>query len=168
MRTALYARVSTIDKDQDPETQLVKLRAFAQAKGHTDSVEFVDHASGLDPNRQALKEMLSRARKREFEAIVIVRLDRIMRSTKNLLTMIEDLIRWDVALICVDQPIETNTALGRYMITILGATAEFERELIRERVKDGLERAKREGKRLGRRPRKDVSEASAPKFRTYL
>lgn len=108
-------------------------------------MEFIDRASGRDPNRQAFKGMLTRARKGEFKTIIIVRLDRVMRSTKNLLTMVEDLIRWRVAPICVDQPIETNSALGQYIITILGATAQFEGELIREMVKDELGRARKRG-----------------------
>jgi len=105
--------------------------------------------------REALEKMMGDARRRKFDAVVIVRLDRITRSITNLLKIIEDLQAWGVGLVCVDQPIETNSATGRLMIYILAALAEFERELIRERVIDGLEKAKRSGKKLGR-PRKKV------------
>jgi DNA invertase Pin-like site-specific DNA recombinase len=74
----------------------------------------------------------------------------MMRSTKNLLNMLEDFDKKGIALICVDQPIETNTAMGRFLIQILSAVSEFERELTRDRVKDGLARARHQGKQFGR------------------
>lgn len=148
MKVALYARVSTIDKGQDPETQLQKLRSFAESKGYLVVGEWYDKASGADPNRPQLVEMLQKSR--TYDAIIITKLDRMMRSTKNLLNMLEDFDKKGVALICVDQPIETGTAMGRLLIQILSAVAEFERELTRDRVKDGLARARKEGKRLGR------------------
>jgi DNA invertase Pin-like site-specific DNA recombinase len=150
MKVALYARVSTDDKDQDPETQLLKLRMFCEARGFEVSRTYREIASAANPDRPRLKELMEDARRREFDAVVIVRLDRIMRSTKNLLNMLAEWEQWGVQLICVDQPIETGSAMGRLITTLLGAIAEFERELIRERVKDGMARAKAEGKHVGR------------------
>ena len=160
MKVALYARVSTTDKDQNPDTQMVRLRAFAVARGFEVCGEYVDHASGADPNRPRFKAMKDDIRRGAVKGVIVIRLDRVMRSTKELLTFIEQLEQWGGTLVCVDQPIETQSAAGRLMITILGAMAEFERELIRERVKDGMQRAKAEGKKLGR---PSVSNAKASK-----
>ena len=160
MKVALYARVSTVDKDQNPETQMVRLRAFAIARGLEVAGEYVDFKSGSDPNRPEFKRLKTDLRRGAVKGVIVIRLDRVMRSTKELLTFMEDLESWGAFLICVDQPIETGTAAGRLMITILGAMAEFERELIHDRVKDGLARAKKEGKKLGRPP---VSDEKASK-----
>lgn len=148
MKVALYARVSTDDKGQDPETQLYKLRQFAASKGYQVVGDWADKASGADPNRPELVKMIQKAR--SYDAIIITKLDRMMRSTKNLLNMLEDFDKKGIALICVDQPIETNTAMGRFLIQILSAVSEFERELTRDRVKDGLARARHQGKQFGR------------------
>ncbi|MDD3531670.1 MAG: recombinase family protein [Candidatus Pacebacteria bacterium] len=161
MRVALYARVSTPESDkkklkdtdrakQDPETQLVKLRAYAKAMGWQIIKTYIDRASGADPNRPSMSSMMADARSRKFDAIVIVRLDRITRSLANLLSTIEDLERWNVRLVCTDQMIETGSATGKLLIHLLGALAEFERELTRERIKDGMDRARAQGKAIGR------------------
>ena len=155
MKAALYARVSTTDRDQNPETQLVKLRQVAQARGYTLTREYVDQASGADHNRPALVDMMNAAKQGDINAILIVRLDRMTRSLTNLLHIIEELNAYNVTLICTDHPIETNTTTGRLMTHILGALAEWERELIRERVKDGMENARAKGVHLGRPPRDD-------------
>jgi len=123
MRVALYARVSTTHGEQDPEVQLSKLRDFCRSRGYEIVKEYVDMKSGADPHRPALEEMMEDARRRRFEAIIIVRLNRITRSISNLLRIIEDLQAWNVGLICVDQPIETNSTTGRLMIHILTALA---------------------------------------------
>jgi DNA invertase Pin-like site-specific DNA recombinase len=91
---------------------------------------------------------------KKFQSIVIVRLDRITRSMINLLTLLQDFEFYGVTLVCTDQPIETGTAIGKLTIHIIGALAEYERELIHDRTMDGLAKAKRAGK-LCHRPRKD-------------
>lgn len=150
MKVALYARVSTDDKGQDPESQLFKLRRMAEARGYEIVGQYVDHKSGKDANRPEFQRLLKDARAHQFDIIMITKLDRMMRSVKNLLSVLEDLERWKIALECVDQPIETGSAMGKMMLTILGAVAEFERELIRERVKDGIARSRKEGTAHGR------------------
>jgi len=150
MKVALYARVSTDDKGQDAETQLFKLRHYAAAKGYEVAGDWVDHASGKDPNRPSFQAMLERGRKGDFSVVIVTKLDRMMRSTRNLLNTLQDMESWHLALECVDQPIQTNNAMGRMMITILGAVAEFERDLISDRVKDGMNRARFQGVHLGR------------------
>jgi DNA invertase Pin-like site-specific DNA recombinase len=161
VKVALYARVSTPESDkkklrdsdrakQDPETQLVKLRHYANAMEWEIVETYIDRASGADSNRAAMTEMMKEARRHKFDTILCVRLDRITRSLSNLLSTIEDLERWNIRLVCTDQMIETGNATGKLLVHLLGALAEFERELIRERIRDGMNRARAEGKRVGR------------------
>ncbi len=160
VRCALYARVSTKESadKQNPENQLIRLRSFADARGDEVSREYIDYASGADPNRPQFIEMMESARRREISTILVVKLDRLMRSTKHLLETIEDLNTWSVGLVCLDQPIETGSAMGRVVITILGAIAEFERSLISERTLDGLARTDKKGGRARRKiPSTDIA-----------
>jgi len=162
-RAALYVRVSTLE--QTPENQLAVLRAYAAARGW-EAVEHVDHGiSGAKERRPALDAMLTAARKRKIDVIACVRLDRLARSTHHLLTMARELEALGVDLVATDQAVDTTTPAGRLLFTVLGAIAEFERDLIRDRVMAGLERARRRGTKSGRpigRPRVnriDVDEA---------
>ena len=159
MKVALYARVSTRDRDQDPETQLIKLRKFAAGQGWEIVKEYVDHASGADPNRPALKELRIAASKRDFEKVLIVRLDRIMRSARYAHDLLGELELYDVALVCTDQMYDTSTPVGRLLRNILLDMAEFERELARDRSIDGQQKARSKGKRIGRPERKIDVEA---------
>ena len=149
-KVALYARVSTHDKDQDPENQLMKLRSFSESHGWAVYGDYIDTRSGADASRPDLDKMLKAARGHAFGAIIIVRLDRMGRSVKNLLNLIDDLKLSNVELICTDQEINTSSPGGKLLFTLLGAISEFELELIRDRTKDGLARARAQGKRLGR------------------
>ena len=148
VKVALYARVST--KDQDTENQLIRLRAVATLRGYDVVAEFEDEASGANPNRPALDAMLLIAKKRQIDKIVAVKLDRLARSVINLAQLVGDLERWGVDLELLDQQIDTATASGRFMFTILSAVAEYERELIGDRTRDGLAKAVKSGKKLGR------------------
>ena len=153
IKCALYARVSTKESTdkQNPENQLIRLRSFAEARGEEVSREYVDYASGANPDRPQFREMMEASRRREISAILVVKLDRVMRSTKHLLETVEYLNSWSVSLVCLDQPIETGSAMGRMVITILGAIAEFERSLISERTRDGLARTDKKGGRTRRK-----------------
>ncbi len=150
MRAALYARVSTRDKDQDPELQLFKLREYARAHDWEISGEFVDHCSGSMLSRPALDQMLEAARKRQIDMILCLRIDRFARSLTNLLNTWEQLEAWGVGFACSEQPIDTKSAHGLLLFQILGAFAQWERTMIRERVKEGMQKARREGKTIGR------------------
>jgi DNA invertase Pin-like site-specific DNA recombinase len=158
MKVALYARVSRADKDMNPENQLIKLRGFADRHSWEVAGEYVDYASGAKPSRLRFDVMLSEARARRFDAILVVRLDRLARSSRHLLNLLEELQGFGVDLICTDQEIDTKSPAGKLLFTVLGAVAELELDLIRERTKDGLTRAKAQGKRLGRPPKPEMTE----------
>lgn len=148
MKVALYARVST--DQQTTDNQMIRLREWAERNKWNVYNEYTDVASGKNTHRPALNQMLSDAKMRYFDTIVAVKLDRIGRSVIDLKNIMEKLDKWGVSIKMMDQDIETTTASGRFMITMLSAVAEFERELIVERVNDGLNRARKEGKTLGR------------------
>jgi len=158
MKVALYARVSRHDKEQTNENQLLKLRAFASARGYEVIAEYSDEASGAAPLRPGLERLVKDAYAHRFAAIVVVRLDRLARSARHLLNMLSDLQAYGVDLICSDQPVDTTSPTGKLLFTMLSAVSEFELELIRERTMDGLERARSQGKRLGRPPKPEMME----------
>ena len=151
MRVALYARVSTSDKDQDPETQLIALRDLCRANRWEVSGEYVDNASARDlAHRKAWRELLDDCAKRKCKVVMVFKLDRAFRSVKD---MHDTLATWEllgVEFRSLREQFETNTAVGRLLLNLLAAVAEFELEMIRERVKAGMDRARRQGKRIGR------------------
>lgn len=152
VRAALYARCSTLDKGQDPELQLVPLREYCQRRGFTITGEYVDNGiSGTKDRRPQLDRLLEAARKRQIDLIVVWKLDRFGRSLKQLVNALEELSSFGVGFISYQDNLDLTTPQGRLMFHIIGAMAEFERELIRERVKAGLENARRKGKRIGRK-----------------
>jgi len=160
-RVALYARVSTTD--QTPDNQLMALRGYADARGWA-ATEFTEvGVSGAKERRPALDAMLAAARARKIDVVCCVRLDRLARSTHHLLTMAQELEALGVDLVATEQTVDTTTPAGRLLFAVLGAIAEFERGLIRERVLSGVRRAKAAGIHCGR-PRKyemDPSEVLA-------
>ena len=147
---AIYARVSTRDHGQDPETQLVQLR---QAAGDASTRPYVDQASAADlRGRTAWRQLLDDCRLGLVRRIYVTKIDRAWRSLAQMGADLEHLDRWGVELVVTTQPIDTRGPSGRLVRNVLGAVAEFERELIGERTREGLDRARREGKRLGRPP----------------
>ncbi len=155
MRVALYARVSTSDQTVAP--QLDALRSYAEARSLEVIGEFVDHGvSGSKDRRPALDELMAKARSRALDAVAIVRLDRMARSTRHLTQVAAELEALGVDLIVMDQGIDTSTPAGRLLFNVLGAIGEFELDLVRERTRAGLRAARKRGKRLGR-PRVHIS-----------
>jgi len=151
MKIAVYARVSTVDKEQDPETQLVFLRDFCQAQGWVIYKEYVDKASAVDiAHRTAWRELLDDAAKRRFQIVLVFKLDRAFRSVKDMHTTIETWNMLGITFKSIREQFDTDTAIGRLLLNLLASLAEFELEMIRERVKAGMERARRQGKRIGR------------------
>ncbi len=149
-RVAIYARVSTTDKGQDLGTQLIPLRAYAAAHGW-DAVEYADAASAGDlAHRVAWRRLLEDARHRRIDAVLVVRLDRAFRSTVMATTTLEDLRHHDVAFVAIEQAMDTGTISGNLIFAVLAAVAEMERGLIAERVRDGMDRARKQGRAFGR------------------
>jgi DNA invertase Pin-like site-specific DNA recombinase len=146
---ALYARVSTTE--QTPENQLSALRAYARARNWSEVREFVEFGvSGIRERRPALDEMLTLARARRIDVVVVTKLDRLARSTHHLVTLGREFEVIGVDLVVLDQAMDTTTPSGRLLFHVLAAIAEFERDLIRERVVAGVHRARELGRRLGR------------------
>lgn len=153
LRVALYARVSTRDKDQDPELQLDALRAYVEARGWT-GIEYVDLAAAGDlAHRTAWVRLLSDVAQRRVDLVMVWKLDRAFRSTLHALATLRDFEHADVGFRSLTQPeLDTTSPTGRLVFTILAAVAEMERELIRDRVREGMRHAARQGKRIGRPP----------------
>ena len=150
-RVGVYARVSTSDKDQDPETQLMALRDYCKANDWEVVKEYVDRASARDlAHRTGWRELLDDCAKRRCRVVVVFKLDRAFRSVKE---MHDTLATWEllgVEFKSLREQFDTSTAVGRLLLNLLAAVAEFELEMIRERVKAGMDRARRQGKRIGR------------------
>lgn len=151
MRVGLYARVSTLDKGQDTEVQLRDLRSYAEARGWSVISEYVDKGqSGAKDRRPELDRLMKDARKRKIDLIVCWRLDRLGRSLKHLILTLDELQGLGVGFVSYNENLDLTTSTGRLMFQLLGAFAEFERNMIRERVIAGLNHAKAKGKKLGR------------------
>ncbi len=147
-RAAIYARVSTLD--QEPENQLQELRRYVEARGWT-TREYVDRGlSGAKDRRPALDELVADAKRRRFDVLVCWRLDRLGRNFRHLSLLLDELQAVGVAFVSLSEGIDATTPAGRLQLHVLGAIAEFERARIAERVKAGLERARAQGKKLGR------------------
>ncbi|WP_127477528.1 recombinase family protein [Sulfurivermis fontis] len=151
-RVALYARVST-NKDQTVETQLLALRDWAAGRGHTVVAEFTDEgisgAKGRD-KRPGLDAMMKAAALGKFDMVAVVELSRLGRSLSHLVQIGTELQALGVDLFLHRQALDSSTPFGRMQFGMLGVLAEYERDLIRERTLEGLARAKKRGKRLGR------------------
>src|SRR3989442_1398256 len=148
MKAAIYARVSTFD--QEPENQLQELRRYVQARGW-EAAEYVDRGvSGSKDRRPALDTLIRDAKRRKCDVLVCWRLDRLGRNLKHLITLLDDLQALGVGFVSLAEGIDATTPAGKLQMHILGAIAEFERARIQERVLAGLQRARTQGKRLGR------------------
>lgn len=149
MRVALYARVST--DGQDPKLQLSALRAHAANRGWTITGEFVDQGySGAKEKRPALDKLMKAVWAGTVQAVLVWRFDRFARSVKHLMKALEEFRSLNVHFISLQEQFDTATPIGHAMFTMIGAMAQLERDMIRERVKAGLAVAKARGKRLGR------------------
>jgi len=144
-KVAIYVRVSK--DDQHPENQIDVLEKYVKLFKWQIYKTYVDKISGTKSSRPELNNMLFDMRKGLFNKIVIYKLDRLGRSLKHLITICEELNNKNIGLVVTSQNIDTSTASGKLLFHILGAVAEFERELISERTKAGLKRAKNVGKR---------------------
>jgi DNA invertase Pin-like site-specific DNA recombinase len=144
-------RVSTVD--QHPETQAHELRAFAKQRGYEIVREYVDHGvSGVKVRRPNLDKLLNDARRCPFDVVLVWSCDRLARSTKHFLEILDELNSLGIRFVSQREAIDTEGPLGRAIVVIISAIAELERSLIIERVRAGMRRAKLEGRRIGRMP----------------
>jgi DNA invertase Pin-like site-specific DNA recombinase len=149
VKVALYARVST--EGQDPEVQLSQLRSHVAQRGWEISEEFVDRGySGAKEKRPDLDQLMQSAWAGKFQAVLVWRFDRFARSVKHLIAALEQFRNLKIDFISLQEQFDTSTPIGQAMFTIIGAMAQLERDIIRERVKAGLERARARGVQLGR------------------
>jgi len=150
-KAALYGRVST--PDQHVENQLLDLRKLAAQRGFEIVREYTDKGiSGSKAKRPGLDAMLAGARRGEFSVLLVSAFDRIARSTKNFLEVVDELHELQIEFISAREAIDTSGPMGRMFLTVVGSVAELERSLIVERIKAGMRRARLEGQRLGRAP----------------
>ena len=149
-RAALYLRVSTVD--QHPESQLHDLRGLAAQRGFEIVQEYTDRISGVKAKRPGLDQLMADARRGKFDIVLVWAFDRLARSVRHFLEVLDELNHLQIEFVSFRENVDTGGPLGRAMITIIGAIAELERNLIIERVRAGMRRAKLEGRRLGRPP----------------
>ena len=149
-RAVLYMRVSTVD--QHPESQLHDLRQMAAQRGFEVVREYTDKISGTKARRPGLDELLHDARRGRFDVVLLWAFDRMARSVKHLVEVLDELNHLQIEFISFRENIDTSGPLGRALVVIIGAIAELERNLIIERVRAGMRRAKLEGRHIGRQP----------------
>ena len=149
-RAALYLRVSTLD--QHPETQMYDLQQMAVQRDYQIVERYIDKVSGAKARRPGLDEMMADARRGRFDVVLVWASDRLARSVKHFLEVLDELNRINVEFISFREQIDTGGPLGRAVVVIIGAIAELERNLIVERVRAGMHRAKLEGRPIGRKP----------------
>jgi len=149
-RAILYMRVSSLD--QHPETQRLDLQQMAAQRGYEIVHEYTDRISGAKARRPGLDELMHDARRGKFDVVLVWASDRIARSVKHFLEVLDELNRLGIEYISLRENIDTGGPLGRALIVIVAAIAELERSLIIERVRAGMRRARLEGQQIGRRP----------------
>src|SRR6516225_4287956 len=150
MRVGIYARTST-NHGQDVTLQTRELKQFAEARGWTIVAEYRDKGvCGAKDSRPELNRLMIAARRRQFDVVLCWKLDRFGRSLRHLVNALAELEAVGVAFVSLTDSLDLSTPAGRLMFQVIAAMGEFERELIRERVRAGLRNARAKGKRLGR------------------
>ena len=162
-RVAGYVRVST--SDQSTKAQEHELRQYVKIRGWSLARIYDDRISGVKSARPALDEVLADARKRKFDCVVVTRIDRLGRSVSHLLQVLQTLKDHGVEFISLSEAIDSGTASGMMIFTVLAAVASLERSVLIERVKSGLEQARRRGVRLGRPAIKNLDAEEVSKIR---
>lgn len=155
MKVAIYARVSTEDKHQDPETQLYALREFCNKAEWEVVGEYIDQARAKDfKHRTAWQKLLVDARQRNFKAVLVFRLDRAFRSVRECSNTVQDWLDYGIGFKSLrEDVIDTTTSQGRFILHIMAAVAELESGIISERVSAGIARTRAQGNRYGRKPK---------------
>lgn len=165
MRAAIYCRVSTGHQLHSADMQLSELREYCQRRGWELAGEYVDlGVSGAKEQRPELGRLMADCRQRRMDAVVVYRYDRFARSLQQLVNALAEFQALGVEFISLHEGVDTSTPNGRLVFGIFASIAEFERELIRERVRSGLAAARARGKRIGR-PRKSLDADEIARFR---
>jgi DNA invertase Pin-like site-specific DNA recombinase len=153
MRTALYARVSTLNNGQDVSMQVREFEEFCASRKWTIADRYIDSGiSGSKDSRPELNRLMADAKRRKFDAVVVYRFDRFARSTRHLVNALAEFNALGIQFISMHEGIDTTTPNGRLVFGIFASIAEFERDLIRERVRSGIANRKAKGLRVGRKP----------------
>jgi DNA invertase Pin-like site-specific DNA recombinase len=148
-KCAIYVRVST--PDQHVESQLYDLRQFAAQRGFEVVHEYEDRGvCGNKARRPGLDALMADARRKKFSVVLVAAFDRIARSTRNFLQIVDELDSLGIEFVSRRENIDTSGPMGRLFMTLISSIAELESDLIRERVRAGMRRAKMEGRRIGR------------------
>ncbi len=149
-RAVFYLRVSTVD--QHPESQLYDLRQLVAQHGYEIVHEYTDRISGVKAKRPSLDRMMADARRGRFDVVLVWACDRLARSVRHFLEVLDELNRLNIEFLSYRENIDTGGPLGRAIVVIVGAIAELERNLIVERVRAGMRRARLDGQHIGRQP----------------
>jgi DNA invertase Pin-like site-specific DNA recombinase len=158
MRAAIYCRVSTADQNADMQRN--ELLSYCERRGWTVSEVYTDEGvSGSKESRPALNRLISAAKRRAFDAVVVWKFDRFARSMRQLVTALSEFDSLGIQFVSLHEQIDTTSPNGKLMFGIFAAFAEFERSLIIERTKSGIEAARKRGKHIGR-PRVSVDAAA--------
>ena len=163
-RAAIYLRVSTLD--QHPETQLYDLQQLAQQRQFEIVGTYEDRISGAKARRPGLDQMMKDARRGQFDLLVVWACDRLARSVKHFLEVLDELNHLNIEFVSFREQLDTGGPLGRAVVIIIGAIAELERNLIIERVRAGMRRAKLEGRHIGR-PSLEVDRQAVLRHRAH-
>src|ERR1039458_6444553 len=147
-KAAIYCRVST--SDQRIESQLYDLRELAAQKGYEVVCEYAEHSSGSKARRHGLDSLMADARRKKFSVVLVSAFDRVARSVRHFLQVIDELESLGVVFVSRREQVDTSGMMGRLFLTLIGSIAELESDLIRERVRAGMRRAKLEGRQIGR------------------
>src|SRR5271163_1187243 len=162
LRVALYARVSTHDQQTLP-LQIHSMREYAAKRGWTIVAQIKEVGSGAS-QRELRETLLASATRREIDVVLVWRLDRWGRSVADLVSTLQELQHLGVGFVSLTEALDLTTPAGRAMAGLLAVFAEFEREILRERVRAGLNHARQQGKRLGRPPSAALKAAEARKL----
>lgn len=158
MKVAIYARVST--DQQNPDLQLRDLHDYITRRGLVLYDEYIDRGyTGSTEERPGLEDLMRDAKKKLFDVVLVWKFDRFARSTAHLVTVLDEFKDIGISFISFTEQIDTSTPSGKLHYTLIAAMAEFERSLIRERVKAGLTAAKARGVQLGRKRTLDWQQA---------
>jgi len=146
MKVAIYVRVST--RDQHPENQIIQLKEHAERQGY--DYDVFEEKESTRKTRPVKADLLNKLRLKEYDAVLVLKLDRWARSVSEAVNEVEELLKKGIKFISLKDALDLETSGGRFYFHILTAFAQLERDIIRERTLDGLERAKVQGKTLGR------------------